>query len=138
MHNKLNFISYLLALFLIMLLLVGCSQIKNITSETTQANYRNLYETSKPGTFQMSYEGFEGSSTKTFEVDKGDKITFSYDSTVKEGALTMVINDPYGTTIASLPAKKKGSLKIVSKGIGKISMVITGKNTTGSFQISWK
>jgi len=86
----------------------------------------------------MSYENFEGTETRTLNVDKGDKIKFNYTSSVKEGTLTMVINDPYGIAIANLPLKKKGSLKIIVKGTGKISLVVTGKNTTGSFELTWK
>ena len=138
MYNKLKAISCIVGLFTIMLIFAGCGHLKNITSETTQATFRSLDETSKTGTFQMSYEGFEGSTTKTFDVAEGDEVTFDYNSTVKAGGLTMIINDPFGTTVATLPVKKKGSVKIVAKGIGKISMVITGKNTTGSFEISWK
>jgi hypothetical protein len=141
MNNKLKSISSSVLLFIIIILCVSCSQLENISSETSLANFRNLYETSKPGTFQMSYDGFDGSVTKTFNVNKGDKVTFIYDSSVKEGALSalsMTIYDPYGTSIASLPVNKKGSFKIVAIGTGKISMVIIGKNTTGSFEILWK
>lgn len=86
----------------------------------------------------MSYENFEGNETRTLNVNKGDKIKFDYTSSVKEGTLTIVINDPYGVPIANLPVKKKGSIKIVAKGTGKISLVVTGKNTSGSFELLWK
>lgn len=138
MKIKLKFISYFILLFSTIIFFTSCSKLENISSVTTQATFRNLSESSKPGTFQMSYEGFDGSVIKTFNVNKGDKITFNYDSTVKEGVLTMAINDPFGTVLSNLPVSKKGSLKIVSKGIGKISMVVTGKNTTGSLKILWK
>ena len=52
--------------------------------------------------------------------------------------MTISITDPYGILIADLPIKKKGSLKIIAKGTGKISLVVTGKNTSGSFEILWK
>lgn len=138
MKSKFKFAFYSFLLILFSLLYVGCGTMQNITSEASQANFRTLSETSKPGCFQMSYEGFDGSSTKTFAVTKGSKITFNYDSKVKDGSLTLVITDPFGTTVGTLPVNKKGTLKIVSKGIGKVSMIVTGKNTTGSFKILWK
>jgi len=119
---------------IISLYCIGCSsKFTNISSVTSQSNFQSLNETTKAGTFKMSYDNFEGSETRTLNVNKGDKIKFTYASNVEEGTLSIVINDPYGVPISTLPIKKKGSLKIVAKGTGKISIVVTGKNTSGSF-----
>lgn len=139
MNTKLKFITLILLTLIISLCCIGCgSNFTNISSVTSQANFQTLNETTKAGTFKMSYENFEGSETRTLNVNKGDKIKFNYTSSVKEGTLTIAINDPYGVPIANLPIKKKGSLKIVAKGTGKISLVVTGKNTSGSFELFWK
>ncbi|MBC8063145.1 MAG: hypothetical protein H7Y18_21135 [Clostridiaceae bacterium] len=134
-----KFILFILLIITISLCCIGCgSNFTKISSVTSQANFQTLTETTKAGTFKMSYENFEGNETRTLNVNKGDKIKFDYTSSVKEGTLTIVINDPYGVPIANLPVKKKGSIKIVAKGTGKISLVVTGKNTSGSFELLWK
>lgn len=139
MNNKLKLIAFILLTLIISLCCIGCgSNFTNISSVTSQANFQALNETTKAGTFKMSYENFEGTETRTLNVNKGDKIEFNYNSNVKEGTLSLVINDPYGAVAATFPIKKKGSLKIIAKGTGKISLVATGKNTSGSFELFWK
>ena len=136
MNNKLKFIGLIL---IISLCCVGCdSNFTNISSVTSQANFQTVNETTKSGTFKMSYENFEGSETRTLNVNKGDQIEFNYNSDVREGTLSIVINDPYGAVAATLPIKKKGSVKIIAKGTGKINLVVTGKNTSGYFELFWK
>lgn len=139
MNTNFKFMFLILLTLLISFCFIGCgSNFTNISSVTSQANFQTLNETTKAGTFKMSYENFEGSETRTLNVNKGDRIKFNYTSNVKEGTLTIAINDPYGVPIANLPIKKKGSLKIVAKGTGKLSLIVTGKNTTGSFELLWK
>jgi len=136
MNNKLKFI---LLTIIISLSITGCSaSFNNVSSVTSQASFKAISETTKAGTFKMSYKNFEGSETRTLNVNKGDKIKLNYNSSVTEGTLTIAINDPYGVLIANLPIKKKGSLKIIAKGTGKLSLVVTGKNTSGSFELLWK
>jgi len=138
MKYKVKIIIYLILLFMIPIFCDSCSQVSNVSSETSVATFENVYETTEPGTFKMSYEAFDGSEIKTFNVNKGDRVTFNFNSSTKEGVLSIVINDPYGTALANLPMNKRGSLKIVAKGAGKISMIVTGKNTSGFFEILWK
>ena len=75
MNCKFKFILFILFTFIITLYCTGCrSNFTNISSITTQASFQTLNETTKAGTFKMSYENFEGSETRTLNVYKGDKI----------------------------------------------------------------
>lgn len=136
---KLKNIIFVICLTTMLIFSVGCSnKLDNYNTETSQSTFHNLEETNKPGVFKMCYEHFEGTEIRTFNVEKGDKVKFNYSSANTEGHLSILITDPYGTTLVDLPIGKKGSMKIVAKGTGRITLTATGKNTSGSFEILWK
>lgn len=120
--------------------LVSCNHIKscNITSEVTQANFTYLHKNTKPGTFKMSYKNFEGNENIGFNVRRGNRINFKYKSTNRSGTLSIIITDPYGNTLETLPINRKGSITIKANDAGRITIVVTGKNTSGSFKVLWK
>ena len=140
MDDKLKFLIPIILFLLVSIMFFGScgSRYNNVSLEISQANYNKVYETVKPGTFKMSYEHFEGSKNISFNVKKGDKIKFDYDSIVKDGGLSITINDPYGAVVSNLPVNKKGTLKIRASGSGKISIIVVAKNTSGSFKVFWK
>ena len=114
------------------------ARLENVSSEKCDITFKNLYETSKPGSFKATFKGLYGNEIRSFDVIKGDKVTIIYSSTVKSGSLTMQIKDPYGKVLSSVPINQKGSLKTSANLTGKVSIVIIGNNTSGYLKFSWK
>ena len=129
----------LVFLLLIMLFLfVSCSgSISDVSSTKSQSNYESLNEITKPGTFKMSYDNFDGSEVRTFNVIKGDKVSINYNSSARIGSLSISITDAYGNLIGNLPVNKKGNIKATIKATGRIAITVTGKSTTGNFSVCW-
>lgn len=134
---KIKILVFLLAVSFIFYLgyNMGLGKISGIKSDSS---FKSLYTTTKPGSFKMTFIDFYGSEVRLFDVDKGDKIKISYESTVKNSPLSMEIKDPYGNIISIIPINKKGSMKISANATGKISIVITGSNASGSLKYTWK
>lgn len=109
-----------------------------ISGVKSDSSFKSLNEMTKPGSFKMTFTDFYGSEIRLFNVSKGEKIEISYNSTVKNSPLTIDIKDPFGNIVSSIPINKKGSVKISANATGKISIAITGSNTSGSLKISWK
>lgn len=109
-----------------------------ISGVRSDSSFKSLYTTTKPGSFKMTFTDLYGSEVRLFDVSKRDKIKISYESSVKNSTLIMEIRDPFGNIISVIPINKKGTLKIAANATGKISIVITGNNTSGSLKFSWK
>jgi hypothetical protein len=112
--------------------------LSKVSAEKCDAYFENLYETTKPGKFKISYADFSGSETRSFNALKGNKINIKYNSNAKNGTLSIVIKDPNGNILSTLPTNKSGSLNILANDTGKFSIAITGKNTSGYVEILWK
>lgn len=120
-------------------LFTGCSgNITNVSSNKSQSNFVSLNEITKPGTFKMSYDNFDGTEVRTFNVIKGNKVLIKYNSSVKSGSLSISVSDAYGNLIGNLPVNKKGTIKTTVKATGRISITVTGKSTTGGFSVYWQ
>ncbi len=126
-------------MFFLLIFGIGCHGKSNtISSETSEASFQSLHKTITAGSFKMAYKRFEGTENITINANKKNKFRIKYNSKIKDGILSIVINDPYGTTISTLPVNKKGTIKFSAKGNGRITILVTGRNTSGSFKISWK
>ena len=100
---------------------------------------RILYSGSKVGDqICASYELFTGKDKKTIMVDKGDTITFSYVSSVEKGNLKMEIYNPDDILITSFTSNKTGTKQLDIEKTGTHTVLITGNQTKGRYQVSWK
>ncbi|UCD09883.1 MAG: hypothetical protein JSU79_04355 [Dehalococcoidales bacterium] len=103
-----------------------------------ESGTRILYSGSKVGDqISASYELFTGIDRKTFNIDVGDKISFSYVSSVEKGKLKMEIYNPDDILITSFTSNKTGTKQLVIEKTGKHTVKITGNQTKGRYQIRW-
>ncbi len=100
---------------------------------------RILYSGSKVGDqICASYELFTGKDEKTIMVEKGDTISFSYVSSVEQGNLKMEIYNPDDVLITSFTTNKTGTKQLDIEKTGTHTVLITGNQTKGRYQVSWK
>jgi hypothetical protein len=136
---KIFIIVFMLLIFVISIFYFSAYRnLSKVSAEKCDAYFENLYETTKPGQFKISYTDFNGSETRAFNALKGYKINVKYNSNVKNGTLSIVIKDPNGNILSTLPTNKSGSLNILANATGKFSIVITGTGTSGYVKILWK
>jgi len=110
-----------------------------ILSSCGDSGSRILYSGSKVGDqICASYELFSGVDKKTFVANKGDTFTFSFVSSVEKGRLKMEIYNPDDVLITSLSSNKTGTQELDIEKTGKHTVTITGNQTKGRYQISWK
>ena len=103
-----------------------------------ESGTRILYSGSKVGDqISASYELFTGIDKKTFNTDAGDRITFSYVSSVEKGKLKIEICNPDDIVITSFTSNKTGTKELVIEKTGKHTVTITGNQTKGRYQIRW-
>jgi|GEM_PF-4376708 len=104
-----------------------------------ESGTRVLYSGSKVGDqISASYELFTGVDKKTFIVNEGDTVVFSYVSSVEKGKLKLEVFDPDDTLITSFTSNKTGTREVDIEKTGKLTVQITGNQTKGEYQISWK
>jgi hypothetical protein len=104
-----------------------------------ESGTRVLYSGSKVGDqISASYELFTGVDKKTFIVNEGDTVVFSYVSSVEKGKLKLEVFDPDDTLITSFTSNKTGTREVNVEKTGKLTVQITGNQTKGEYQISWK
>jgi hypothetical protein len=103
-----------------------------------ESGTRILYSGSKVGDqICASYELFTGVDKKTFIADEGDRIVFSYFSSVEKGRLKMEIFNPDNILITSFSSNKTRTQELNIEKSGKHTVMITGNQTKGRYQISW-
>jgi hypothetical protein len=71
-------------------------------------------------------------------VNEGDTVVFSYVSSVEKGKLKLEVFDPDDTLITSFTSNKTGTREVNVEKTGKLTVQITGNQTKGEYQISWK
>ena len=137
--RKLIIIIFIFLLFATSLFCLGyTTRLENVSSAICDTSFKSLYETANPGSFKLTFKNLYGNEVRSFDVIKGDKFTISYSSTVKGGALTMQVKDPYGNVLSNISINEKGTFKTSANSTGKISITIIGKNISGSLKFSWK
>ena len=100
---------------------------------------RVLYSGSKVGDqISAAYELFSGVDKKTFMADEGYTIAFSFVSSVEKGKLKMEVYNPDDILITSFTSNKTGTKDLNIEKTGKYTITITGNQTKGRYQISWK
>lgn len=91
-----------------------------------------------PGHKKASYKSFTGTEARAFQVQKGQTVSFEYDSKVDKGTLSIKVLDSAKNEVMELPTGEKGSKELKVEKEGKYKLVITGDKTGGSFDIRWK
>jgi hypothetical protein len=85
-----------------------------------------------------TYELLDGTQTKDIPVKDKDVINFKYSSTVEEGELSIMVEDADKEQVTEFASGTSGEAIIGADKDGDYRLVIRGKNTRGSFNISWE
>lgn len=93
---------------------------------------------SYPGNMDASFKYFNGPQDMPFKLNEGDTVTFTYDSKVDKGSLSIKIVDPDNKTVKELPSNQKGTEEIKAEKGGNYKVIITGNKTSGSYDVKWK
>ena len=125
--------------FYCLLMAVICLASLVVFPSCDESGTRVLYSGSKVGDqISAAYELFSGVDKKTFMANEGDMIAFSYISSVEKGKLKMEIYNPDDILITSFSSNKTGTQELGIEKTGKHTVKITGNQTKGRYQISWK
>lgn len=112
------------------LLLAGCA--------ATVGYVGNDYSWGSKGEMSGRYKTFNGTKERKIKTDPGDTIVMDYDSSVKKGSLSLRLEGPDGSTMKDFPVGEKSTIEVKSAYGGDYRVVVNGKNTGGSFSVSWK
>lgn len=138
-NTKLRIASELIRKFWSLTLTVICIYILLLISACGESGTRLLYAGSKVGDqVSASYELFTGVDKKTFIADEGDMIVFSYLSSVEKGKLKLEVYSPDDVLITSFTANRTGTREVDIEKTGKHTVQVTGNQTKGRYQVSWK
>ena len=113
---------------LLVIVLAGC--------ETTVGYAGNQYAWGGKGKLSGTYKLFNSTKDSTIRTDAGETVVLEYASKVKKGSLKLRLDAPDGTSTEFIPGES-GTLEVKSSG-GSYHVHVEGKNTGGSFELSWK
>jgi len=126
-------------MFLYLILVMICVLSFVIFPSCSESGTRILYSGSKVGDqISAAYELFSGIDKKTFMANEGDTVVVSYVSSVEKGKLKMEIYNPDDILITSFTSNKTGTKELGIEKTGKHTVKITGNQTKGRYQVSWK
>jgi hypothetical protein len=120
---------YLIVLLLLpIFLLTSCSRTQ---IGWVEMNYGNVFE--------ASYRLFNGEERERIQIDAGESFSLSYDVTVEDGALNLRFVNPDGDTLwdENFIEDGEGVFDFTPEESGRYTLVVTGDNNQGSFDLSW-
>jgi hypothetical protein len=121
-----------IAVFLVALTVISCN------SSSFSGFKQNYSGTNTNREITATYELLDGTQTKDIPVKNKDVINFKYASTVEEGELTITLEDADNEQVTQFATDTSGEAIIGADMDGDYRLVIRGKNTRGSFSISWE
>jgi hypothetical protein len=87
---------------------------------------------------RWSYHSFDGTQTKTIRVNAGKTLVITYSSVVEKGTLKIEVTDSVDGQTTALPTDSSGIKTVTATSDVTYKLVITGSQTQGSFNVSWK
>ncbi len=122
----------MIALFMVALTAISCN------GSSFTGFKRNYSGTNTNREITGTYGLLDGTQTKDIPVENGDVIEFKYASTVEEGELTITLEDADKVQVTEFATGTSGEAIIGADMDGDYRLVIRGKNTRGSFSLSWE
>ena len=127
---KIGLVSIIFLSVILMLVSVSCTRFTGNAVEYSGSNIGNHID----GTYKL----FDGQQIKTVNLEAGDVLNFSYNSTVEKGSLSMFFENPEKVTVVFFPVNTSGIAIYSADKSGNYRVVIIGENTQGKFTLSWK
>lgn len=94
--------------------------------------------TELPGHYKASYISFTGTKTAVFNADKGQTVNVHYQSSNKNGELSIAILDSQGNKLLDIPINTEGSKELKINQKGKYKIIIQAKAAKGNYDIQWE
>ncbi|MNW38111.1 hypothetical protein D3C74_151700 [compost metagenome] len=126
MKRKWTFLGILV--LLIVTLLAACNE--RIVFMGSSSSTKNKIE--------ASYKLFTGTDEKKVSLKNGQTLAIDYQSEVQKGELTIKLYDPDNQLLKDLSTNKSGNEKIGVDKDGIYRLEITGNNTKGSYELTYK
>jgi hypothetical protein len=123
---------FIAALILVTLTAVSCN------SSSFSGFKQNYSGTNTNSEITATYGLLDGTQTKDIPVKNKDVINFKYASTVEEGELSITVEDADKEPVTEFASGTSGEAIIGADKDGDYRLVIRGKNTRGSFSITWE
>ena len=96
----------------------------------------------RPGHINYSYNTFNGLARDKSQVNIGQTIQVTFSTNVTKGSLSMEVKDPTGGSLwrVNVPEHqtRHGTAQISAHRSGQYQFVVTGLDTGGSFDLSWR
>jgi hypothetical protein len=93
---------------------------------------------SYPGNMEAKFQYFNGEEKTPFNLKQGDSVTFTYDSKVEKGTLSIKVVSPDNKDVLELESNKQGTKDLKAETGGKYKVVIAGAEAGGSYDVKWK
>lgn len=92
------------------------------------------------GLIFYSYSTFTGVESDRIQAEIGQTIAFSYQVSVDKGSLIIELQDPEGEVLwhQDHDTNAQDELEIPVETTGTQTIIIQGKDTGGSFKVSWQ
>ena len=126
----------LITILMIGTVLSGC----DITSKIKIGEVRlGMFGDNADGLMLYSYRTFTGTESDLIQAQQGQTINFSYALDVNKGSLLIEWQDPEGEVVWQdvFETSVQGTNEIPVLIDGKYTIIIQGKDTGGSFEVSW-
>lgn len=117
----------LLVFIVLLAFLAGCNDVQILYAGSNMGNQ-----------ITGSYRYFQGTETKSIEMDSSEVYSFNYSSEVASGGLSIQLLDPDGTTAIDFKTDTSGTIEYTAEVDGKHTLVIIGNGTRGKFSVSWE
>ena len=95
-----------------------------------------------PGHITYHYNTFNGLAREKSQVNIGQTIQVTFSTNVTKGSLSLEVKDPTGGSLwrVNVPEHqtRHGTAQISAHRTGQYQFVVTGLDTGGSFDLSWR
>ena len=95
--------------------------------------------TNEPGTFQATYDRFNGTDWAPLELTSGQQVRINYRITMTLGSLQVTVMDPKGGTIwvKAFLQDDQGEYVFRAKTSGEYALLVEGKQAAGAYDFTW-
>lgn len=122
-------------LILAIILTNGCNK-KSI--QMTNQHRQSWVGSNVPGHITAKYKKFTGIEHGEISVRDGQKISIVYEVSVKNGSLSIIVKNTDILWHVELDSNTQNNISLPINKSGNYQIIISGKNTSGSFDVSWK
>lgn len=129
---------------LVLLAVAGAAAFMEISKEIGHGPNQFVLSSgsTSPGHITYRYNTFNGLAREKSQVNTSQTIQVTFATHVTKGSLAMEVKDPTGASLwrVNVPEHqtRQGTTQITAHRSGEYQFVVTGLDTGGSFDLSWR